>query len=121
MALEIFGVDSAGDIDNEMLILRVKGDSILTWSYAVLDNTYKDGELSNKLRHIFYFDDASPYEHLKEGDRIYLYSGEGTNKVKTQGDKKICYYYWGLSKSIWNKGGDTATLLEIEKRTDKSV
>jgi len=121
MALEIYGVESAGDINNEMLILRVKGDDVFTWYHAVLDNTYKDGTLSNKLRHVFYFDDASPYERLEDGDLIYLFTGDGNNKVKKQGDKKICYYYWGLSKSIWNKDGDTATLLEVEKRSDKSV
>lgn len=114
MEIEIVEVKGCGDIDEERVTLKVLGDSVRTWDYAIIDNTYDADGISNKHRHLYYFDDERPYEVLNEGDLIHLYTKSGNNRVLSKDDKKVCYYYWGLKKSIWNKDGDKVSLLEIE-------
>ncbi|WP_312633511.1 hypothetical protein [Pseudescherichia sp.] len=113
MGLQIVGIENVGNIDNERLVLRVSGEPVANWTYAVLSTP-------DKPRHAYYFDDEDPYATLIDGDKVYLYTGTGDNCIERNGDQKVAHYYWGLSESVWNKG-DKITLLEIAQRTDKNV
>ncbi|POD96409.1 hypothetical protein [Pectobacterium odoriferum] len=122
MDLEIVSVENKGEIDSERLVLKAKADDVSTWDYAVLDNTYgKEDDVSNKNRHVFYFDDESPYVTLDKGEVIYLYTKRGKYQKKEVSGVLHHYFYWCLGKSIWNKDGDEVTLINVSEKKSKSV
>jgi len=112
MGLQIVGIENVGNIDSERIVFKVSGEPVATWSYAVLSTR-------NKTRHAYYFDDENPYAKLKEGDKVYLYSGTGNNCEERNGDQMVFHYFWGLNEYL--SQGDKITLLEIAQRTDKNV
>ncbi|WPO93736.1 hypothetical protein SFA32_12225 [Buttiauxella sp. HR94] len=89
MTLKIVGVEDAGSIDNERVVFKVSGEPDAIWNYAVLSTP-------GKPRHAY----EDPYATLIEGDKVYLYTGAGTNSVEQNGERKIAHYYWGLNESI---------------------
>ncbi|WP_313128780.1 hypothetical protein [Pseudescherichia vulneris] len=112
MTLQIVCIDNAGSINNERIVFKVSGGPVATWSYAVL-------RTRNQTRQAYYFDDENPYAKLKDGDKVYLYSGTGNNCEERNGDQMIFHYFWGLNECL--SQGDKITLLEIAKRSDMNV
>jgi hypothetical protein len=110
MKLEIVSIHNHGDQNEEYVKLRARQACDLG-NYLVTDNTYtKDGKISNKLRHPYWFTSQG----LNVGDYVFLYTRTGSassfpNKLGSTTYK----YYWGVREPLWNDTGDCAVLLEL--------
>jgi hypothetical protein len=76
--------------------------------YILRDTTYTSKtKISNKWQHVHKFID----QEVEEGDRVILYTKNGTDRVEDYGnDNKKYIYYWDLDSSVWNNTGDAAVL-----------
>lgn len=131
MELYIDEVKSAGNIDNECLVLKCCSNNT-DWpeKYMIFDQTYdSDGDVSNKIRHCYIFperikgeyDDAPTLHRWEDGDIIELHTRNGRNRVVANGNNKIYKYFWKLGNSVWNADGDEVTLLKIGDISTKSI
>ncbi|KDF41766.1 hypothetical protein [Enterobacter kobei] len=111
MSLKIRGVQNAGEVGKEKLIIKVTADCNLI-DFMVMDCTYDDdGQSSNKHRHVYMF----PEKEVHVGEYIILYTGSGTNKigVLNREDATVTHrFYWGLDTTVWNGDGDEALILQ---------
>jgi len=116
MILEILGIAEQETQNEQRLGLKATANGNLR-DYAVVDNTYKNGEKSNLHQHYYSFPD---YE-VKEGEYIVLYTREGNDhrEEKTSGDI-YHFFFWGLDISVWN-ANDMAHLLKIVASSDKRI
>jgi hypothetical protein len=111
MKLAIRSVRSKGDIKKECVWLDVNDDIDDLHHYAICDTTYDDGHVSNELRHIYWFTTKA----VKKNDRIKLVTKPGRDRAVTTRNKTTHVFHWRLGKTVWNKSGDTAVLLEIDE------
>lgn len=118
MKIKIKYVKNAGDIKNERLVLEAI-ENVEIGRYIIADTTYlKEGSVSNLLRHVYWL----PDQVVSAGDIIVVYTKEGYNSSKRNklGNNSY-FYYWGLERTIWNKNGDSAIILEINDWNAKKV
>lgn len=85
--------------------------------YLTFDSTYtEDGQVSNLVRHPYWF----PDKRVKAGDLIVLYTKTGAkSQTKNKNGSTSHFFYRGLERTIWNKSGDCAVLLEISTWTTR--
>ncbi len=96
--------------DDERIVLNVLEDTDIS-EFLILDTTYKNGVVSNKVRHPYLF----PAKKVQEGDLVILYTKEGTNHIKEFNDGSTShFFYWGLGNNVWNNDGDCALLLHVD-------
>ena len=97
---------------DERIVLNVIED-IDIGEYLVMDTTYtKDGNVSNKVRHPYWF----PDKKIKKGDLVILYSKKGTqSETKNQSGSTSHFFFWGLDSNVWNNDGDCALLLHVNE------
>lgn len=95
----------------EYVRLRARLDVNLR-EYAIVDKTYdKDGNVSNKFRHIYRFPDVT----VKMGEFIRLHSGKGRYHRQDNSNNTVTHhFYWNADENIWNDGGDEVTLIKYE-------
>jgi len=110
MKLEIKYVKDHGEIKSERIVLKVLSNTNIG-TYIVSDTTYySENEVSNELRHVFWI----PDKEVERGDLVVVYTRSGKNKtVKNKSGNNTHFFYWGLSKTVWNKDGDAAILLSL--------
>ncbi len=118
MNIKIRGVSDSTTSDKERLVLEVLRDDDIGY-YVVFDTTFtKDGNVSNKVRHSYWF----PDKKVKTGDLVVLYTKSGTDDEKASKDGSTShFFYWGLDKTIWNNEGDCAVLLEAKNWSVKGI
>lgn len=118
MNLEFKAIGKKGE-DDEFILFYAKETCNLK-NYLIHDDTFDaDGELSNKLRHMYRFNRSIT---VKKGEYVALY-------VKRTGDYKVnsylksyCHiFYWGLDVSVFNNVGDHLYLLKIEDSSKSFV
>lgn len=119
MDLKYLRIGNKGTEDEYILFQAVK-DCILK-DYLIHDDTFDaDGEISNKLRHMYRFNRSVK---VKAGEYVALYvKKEGDYCVGTIGKIKPtpCHiFYWGLDVDVFNDNGDHLYLLKIDE-TSKS-
>ena len=110
MRLQILGIVSRGTPNQECVQFRVLMDTNLSY-YLVLDTTYlSPTSISNLHRHSFWF----PATPVKAGDNVFLYTGNGANRSAPNplGGTNH-FFFWGLSRTIWNNVRDCAVLMEL--------
>ena len=75
------------------------------------DTTYKDDHtISNELRHLFWF----PKKTISKGDFVKLMTKNGTASTFVNRSATTTHvFYWNLGKTVWNKDGDAAILLNL--------
>jgi hypothetical protein len=108
--LEIIGSSqSEKDPKKESVHIIVNEDIGNLRYYALLDNSYKDGAVSNIHLHIYIF----PSAQAKKGDKIIVSTGKHDNYHKETADKKnkIYYYFTQSDAPWWNNEGDVATII----------
>lgn len=118
MKIKIRGVVDFKKQPSEKIVLDVLENCDIG-EYLIFDTTYtKDGKISNKLRHSYWF----PDQIVKKGDIIVLYTKEGSNTstINANGTRNY-FYYWNLKNSVWNDEGDCALLMHIDKWTHKKA
>ena len=110
MNVEIISVHNHGNHKEEYVLLRVKADCDIG-HYQLCDSTYtKDGNVSNKVRHTYWF----PDKPVKKGDLVSLWTKDGTNTTtKNDSGTTVHRFYWGLAKAVWNDDGDCAVLQHV--------
>jgi hypothetical protein len=98
------------DGKNEYVQISVLQNCILD-EYMLADTTFlSDGEISNKLRHVYWF----PNIEVKENDTIILYTRSGRNRITKEAGQTTYHLFWKLGISVWNDDEkDVAILLEI--------
>jgi len=118
MNITIRGVRDNGTLSDERLVLVVEEDLDIG-EYCVADTTYiKEGTVSNKLRHFYWFPDKS----IKKGDLVVLYTKSGKYSYRENKDgTKSHFFYWGLDNTVWNADGDCAVVFEIFSWKHKRV
>lgn len=112
MDIEILKVYNPGE-DNEYIRLRVNENCNLN-KFLIYDTTFdQEGNVSNKLPHVFRF----PNIQVSSADTplIRLYTKRNYQTQKWVAPDKInnLILSWRLNETIWNKDGDKATLVEI--------
>lgn len=110
MDLKFKKIDNKGK-DNEYILMQAM-DGCNVHDYLIHDDTFdQDGELSNKLRHMYRF----PCQEVNKGDYIALFvKKSGKYKLGTTTNNYPChYFYWGANTDIFNEDGDNLYLLKI--------
>lgn len=98
--------------DDEFILFYAQDDCNLR-DYLVHDDTFNaDGELSNKLRHMYRFNRNII---AKKGEYVVLYvKKEGNYSPGTYKKTFACHiFYWGVDHEIFNAEGDRLYLLRI--------
>lgn len=118
MNIKIRAIRNSGVADKERLVLQVLRDDDIGY-YVVFDTTFtEDGKISNKVRHSYWF----PDKKVRIGDLVILYTKPGTQSESQNEDGSTAhFFYWGLDKTIWNKEGDCAVLLEARNWSAKGA
>ncbi len=112
MKLEILSVHNKGGFNDEYVDFKVIDDCDLGY-YILADTTYKEGGISNKLRHVHWF---SP-QQVKKGDFVRLYTRpkRADDKSSWQNGSNTTTHllFWGLHAAVWNNTGDGAVLFHL--------
>ncbi|EJL70720.1 hypothetical protein [Chryseobacterium populi] len=96
--------------DDERIVLNVLEDTDIG-EFLILDTTYNSGEVSNKVRHPYWF----PDKKVKKRDLVILYTKKGTSSIiKNENGATSHFFYWGLNSNVWNNDGDCALLLHVD-------
>jgi len=116
MKVKIRAIRNAGELPDERLVLTVLRDCDIGY-YLTFDTTYtEDGKVSNLVRHPYWF----PDKDVRAGDTVVLYTKDGKQSQKTNDDGSTSHFFYRrLARTIWNKTGDCAVILEISTWTSK--
>ena len=111
MKIKIQEIKDRGN-DEERIVLRVLEDCNLC-RYLVLDTTFdKDGNISNKNRHVYAFGDVP----VRKGDYVVLYTKVGNDLRQTNANGTTSYFfYWNMLNYIWNNERDIAFLVHYDE------
>lgn len=108
--------------EEEYLLFRAEKDCNLS-NYLLHDDTFNaDGELSNKLRHMYRFP-RSVKVAKDEYVKLYI-KKKGKYRLGEYGFLKQspCHiFYWGLDTSVFNEDGDHLYLLRIAETSTSLV
>ena len=116
MDISLDRIVNAGE-ENEYLLMSVNKDCNLG-KFLVYDTTYdQDGNVSNKLPHLYRF----PAKDIKKERipliRLYTCKNYATQEwVNPRGVNNLILS-WRLQETIWNKEGDRANLIEISNES----
>lgn len=118
--LEILGTSkSEKHPEKEFIKLKVIEAVSNLSIFAILDNTYKGGVLSNLHIHMFIL----PRIPVEVNDIILVSTGKHENHSEPTADKKnkIHHIFTQTETPRWNKTGDTATVIIFNNCDSKSL
>jgi hypothetical protein len=109
--LDIHSIEGMGKLDTECVWLEVKKDIPNLSEYLLCDATLTDNnQVFSELRHTYWFTARS----VKQRDWVKLMTMTGTKTSMTNKRGTTTHVlYWGLDRTIWNKGGDCAILFHL--------
>lgn len=111
MELKITGIADKGSLNNERIGLKATSDCQLKHYQLYRADFLKSGGFYNKSQSVYWF---AP-EEINAGDRIVVYTKNGTNKVKYNDDgTKMFFFYWGLKEAIFTDDNKGVVLVEIK-------
>lgn len=117
MDIEIIKVYNPGE-DNEYIRLRVNRSCNLS-KFLIYDTTFdQEGNVSNKLPHVFRFPNLLVSSDDTPLIRLYTKRNYQTQKWMDPGQINNLILSWRLNETIWNKDGDKATLVEISNESE---
>lgn len=101
MKLKIIGIESAGEIERERIVVQATVASDIGRFAIFASNASSENKpLSGNVPFAYWF----PFKNVKDGDFIVVYSKTGSRSEKTNESGRTSYfYYWGMTNSIWNK------------------
>lgn len=110
MDVKLLKIKDKSDLRNERVVISVLRDCNIG-EYILFDTTYSDYQISNKLRHTYWF----PDKKVQQGDKVILYTKEGEIKEKNnESGNTSHFFYWELNETVWNKNEDCAVLVNIK-------
>jgi len=117
MDISLDRIVNAGE-ENEYLLLSVNKDCNLG-KFLIYDTTYdQDGNVSNKLPHLYRF----PAMIIKKDNtpliRLYTCRNYTTQEWLSPQGINTLILSWRLQETIWNKEGDKANLIEISNESN---
>ncbi len=108
MSAKIIAVKEPGDISNERVVARVKGN-IDIGSYVLLSTKYADESVTNEVDSAYWF----PDKDVSEGDLVVLYTKSGRDKTrKNKSGGKTHFFYWGKERPVWGRSDKAAVLVQ---------
>lgn len=112
MKIQIHSIAEKGNLEKEIIWLKVLEDVADLSYYLVCDTTYTDdNHISNELRHVFWF----PKQSVEKGDWIALHTKNGKKSSSSNNSGTTTHrFYWNLGRTVWNKDGDCAVLFKVE-------
>jgi len=111
MNVEIKYIADAGVVNQERLVLSVLREDDIGRYAAFLSTFTTKNQISSKVKEAFWF----PDKRVRAGDLVVLYSKNGASSEKHNKDGSIThFFYWGLSKTVWNTNSDCAVLLHVD-------
>lgn len=112
MDIELVNIVNAGE-EYEYLLLKVNKDCNLN-KFLVYDTTFdQDGNVSNKLPHMFRFPSLNISKDKIPLIRLYTCKNYKTQEWMDPKKTNNLILSWRLQETIWNKVGDKANLIEI--------
>jgi hypothetical protein len=114
MNLNLVSFADTGKIASERVVFKVtENDDV--GDYTVLcSQSDEPGTASSGSNPAFWF----PNEEVKKGDVVVLYTKSGKESKKDIGDGKTAYFfYWGLTKTLWNRSTKVLVLIEAAQWT----
>lgn len=116
MDISLDKIVNAGE-ENEYLLLSVNKDCNLG-KFLVYDTTYdQDGNVSNKLPHLYRFPDMVIKKDRIPLVRLYTCRNYTTQEWVNPIGVNNLILSWRLQETIWNKEGDRANLIEISNES----
>jgi len=117
MDIKIHSVINHGNAKQEIVWLEVIRNCDIG-KFLMVDSTYtKDGKVSNKVRHPYWF----PDQQVKAGDFVALHTCSGTNHIVKEASRQIHHFYWDLVSAVWNDDGDNAILFHTDEWIHKKA
>ncbi len=102
MTVELVGIEDAGNIEKERLVLKASAHDQLG-NYAIFRcEADEDGlPYSGNISKTFWF----PNRMLAAGDLVILYTRQGRDsRKKDEGGHTSYFYYWDLDEPLWTIG-----------------
>ncbi|NOG72668.1 hypothetical protein [Roseicella sp. DB1501] len=100
MTLKIVGVEAAGDLESERVVLRAVADVAIGKYILLCTRRSPDGKVySGPVNHAYWFETIP----VKAGDYVVLYSKDGQRSEKRSENTGSSYFfYWRQKSSIWS-------------------
>jgi hypothetical protein len=99
MTLQLFNIESAGDLNNERVVLRATADTNIGRYIVLRARTSPENKVySGPIPSAFWFDTIT----VKASAFVVLYSKQGLRSEKA-GDNGVVshFFYWGLDTPAW--------------------
>ena len=98
MKVQIQSVADRGDLSRERLVMRVRQD-VDIGDFILIRTGFEDDEVTTDVSNAFWF----PYQRLRAGDLVVVYSKQGIDRRKQLDDgHKAYFFYWHQDSSLWN-------------------
>lgn len=108
MSAKIIAIKEVGEISNERVVARVKGN-IDIGAYVLLSTGYADESVTNEVEDAYWF----PDKDVSEGDLVVLYTKRGRDKTReNKNGSKTHFFYWGKDSAIWGRSNRAAVLIQ---------
>ena len=116
MELEILYTKNAEDLSSEKVVLKANTDCNIGSFYLTKAKQVDSEHISNNTSVGFWFPDID----VKTGDKIIIYTKEGSLKKKENEYFTSLFLYMGKTKPIWTDNS-CAVLMKIENFQCKST
>lgn len=117
MNLKLKSIAEKGNLEKERLVINVLNDTDVG-DYILMQTGMSDGSVNIAISGTYWF----PNKTVKAGDLVVLYSKSGTNKDRDLDEgRKVHFFYWGKSASIWGKPEKAAVLAHAPTWSSASV
>ena len=111
MRIAIQSIADKGDDQKERLLLKVLAVADIG-DYILIQTGFQADGVTIDTHHTYWF----PYKKVEAGDFVVLYTRKGhENQRKLENGKKVHFFYWGISKSIWSTKDRAPVLLYAPK------
>lgn len=120
MTLHIKAVRDKGIYEKERIVLTVDSHGDIG-KYILFNTTYESADtVSSSVRYTLWLPDYQ----VTTGDLVVIYTKKSSEIIKKKindDNTKTIFIYWGLSKSVWNHGDDSAVLVKIDDWSSKKI
>ncbi|QFY43627.1 hypothetical protein F6R98_14175 [Candidatus Methylospira mobilis] len=106
MRLKITNIRDQGDLDKERIVMKVESAGNVG-EFLLIQSAHLNNAVTNDVYHTYWFPDKS----VNVGDFVVLYTKVGKNSEKPFKDVKSHFFYWGKTKTIWDRDDCAAVLM----------
>ena len=112
MKFKINGIEDAGNLEKERIVLKVLEDEDVG-RYAIFKTTkVGDTLVSSRVSLAFWFQD----QEVKKDDLVVIYTKAGAYKsTKNTKGNTSHFFYWDKDASVWGGDDDAIVLLNINE------